>query len=98
MLDRHIATAIAPALLNDKRTRQLMFTSHNANLVVLSDAECIMMFESDGPTGRLEEQGFFATSKSRIAKHVIDVLDGGERALELRAIKYGLGRRKAGTS
>jgi hypothetical protein len=92
--NRHIANSIAPALLHDKRQRQLMFTSHNANLVVLSDAECIMMFESDGRTGRVEEQGFFATSDSRIAHHVIDVLDGGDRALELRALKYGLGRNR----
>lgn len=91
--NRHIAGVIAPALLAGKMKRQMMFTSHNANLVVLSDAEVIMMFESDGSHGRVDEQGFFATSSSRIARHVIDVLDGGDRALSLRAVKYGLGTR-----
>jgi DNA repair ATPase RecN len=91
--NRHIAGFIGPALLQDKMRRQMIFTSHNANLVVLSDAESILLFESDGATGRLEEQGFFGTSKSAIARHVLDVLDGGERALELRARKYGLVRR-----
>jgi hypothetical protein len=91
--NRHIATKIAPALLVGKLRRQMMFTSHNANLVVLSDAEAILMFESDGATGRVEAQGYFATSKSNIAPHVIDVLDGGSKALEMRAVKYGMGTR-----
>lgn len=90
--NRHIATSIAPALLADKRQRQMMFTSHNANLVVLSDAESVIMFESDGAVGRVENQGFFATRTSSIAHHVMDVLDGGEAALKLRALKYGLSR------
>lgn len=90
--NRHIASSIAPALVEDKRRRQLVFTSHNANLVVLSDAESIVMFESDGATGRLEQQGFFAGRDSIIAAHVMDVLDGGEAALKLRALKYGLSR------
>jgi hypothetical protein len=91
--NRHIAAKIAPALLVGKWRRQMMFTSHNANLVVLSDAEAILMFESDGATGRVEEQGYFATSKSVIARHVIDVLDGGPKALEMRSVKYGIGTR-----
>jgi hypothetical protein len=91
--NRHIATIIAPALLAGKRKRQMMFTSHNANLVVLADAEIIQMFESDGTRGWLEAQGFFATTLSKIGPHVIDILDGGERALEMRAVKYGLGTR-----
>jgi energy-coupling factor transporter ATP-binding protein EcfA2 len=88
--NRHIANIIAPALLQDKRRRQMIFTSHNANLVVLSDAESIIMFESDGTTGKVEAQGFFSMRTSPIGKHVIDVLDGGEAALKLRALKYGL--------
>ena len=49
--NRHIADTIAPALLEDKRGRQIAFTSHNANLVVLTDAEQIALFDSDGSTG-----------------------------------------------
>jgi hypothetical protein len=79
--------------LQHKQNRQMIFTSHNANLVVLTDAESIQMFESDGTTGRLEEQGFLATVDSPIMRHVMDVLDGGERALQLRALKYGMGKR-----
>jgi AAA domain len=92
--NRHIAGAIAPVLVEDKRLRQVMFTSHNANLVVLSDPELIVTFESDGASGRIEEQGFLATPKSPITKHVLEILDGGEQALALRRQKYGQGNRQ----
>jgi len=90
--NRHIASSISPVLLDDKRTRQVMFTSHNANLVVLTDPELIVTFESNGSNGWIEEQGFLATPRSAITKHVLQILDGGERALELRQRKYGLTR------
>jgi hypothetical protein len=88
--NRHIAGSISPVLLDDKRTRQVMFTSHNANLVVLTDPELIVTFESNGSNGWVEEQGFLATPKSPITRQVVEILDGGERALALRQRKYGL--------
>ena len=88
--NRHIAQSIAPALLKDKRTRQIAFTSHNANLVVLADCELIAMFEGLGSTGKIEEQGFLCTSLSNITKKVVDILDGGDAALKLRYQKYGI--------
>ena len=88
--NRHIADAIAPALLTDKRGRQITFTSHNANLVVLTDAEHIAMFDSDGSTGDVNARGFLCTKDSSITEHVIAVLDGGRSALRLRYQKYGV--------
>ena len=88
--NRHIADTIAPALLKDKRLRQVAFTSHNANLVVLTDAEHIAMFDSDGSTGKVSNRGFLSTSTSPITKHVIATLDGGRSALRLRYQKYGV--------
>ncbi len=88
--NRHIADAIAPALLADKRGRQITFTSHNANLVVLTDAEHITMFDSDGSRGYVNARGFLCTKDSSITKHVIAILDGGPSALRLRYQKYGV--------
>ena len=88
--NRHIADTIAPALLEDKRGRQIAFTSHNANLVVLTDAEQITLFDSDGSTGGVSARGFLCTSTSTITKHVIATLDGGRSALQLRYQKYGV--------
>ena len=53
------------------------FTSHNANLVVLTDAEQIALFDSDGSTGGVSARGFLCTSASSITEHVIATLDGG---------------------
>ena len=88
--NRHISETVAPALLVDKRTRQIAFTSHNANLVVLADCEQIVMFEGMGSTGRIERRGFLCTSGSRITRVVVDILDGGDKALKLRYQKYGV--------
>ena len=88
--NRHIAESIAPALLEDKKTRQIAFTSHNANLVVLADAEQIVMFEGSGSTGAVDACGFLCTSESLITSKVIAILDGGDKALELRYQKYGI--------
>ena len=88
--NRHIADTIAPALLEDKRGRQVTFTSHNANLVVLTDAEQIVLFDSNGSTGFVGARGFLCTSASSITEHVIATLDGGRSALQLRYQKYGV--------
>ena len=88
--NRHIAEAIAPALLVDKRKRQIAFTSHNANLVVLADAEQIVMFEGSGSSGGVDTRGFLCTSESSITPKVIAILDGGDKALRLRYQKYGI--------
>lgn len=88
--NRHIADTIAPALLEDKRARQIAFTSHNANLVVLTDAEQIALFDSDGTRGEVRTRGFLCTSASSITEHVIATLDGGRSALRLRYQKYGV--------
>ena len=89
MDNRHIADSISPALLKDKKSRQIVFTSHNANLVVLTDAEHIVMFEGTGSKGVIHARGFLCTSQSRICSEVISILDGGEKALKQRHQKYG---------
>ncbi|WP_145218979.1 hypothetical protein [Planctomycetes bacterium TBK1r] len=88
--NRHIASSISPVLLEDKRSRQIVLTSHNANLVVLSDADHIVTFEGKGDQGGVLERGFLSGEESKITSHVVDILDGGERALALRRLKYGI--------
>ena len=87
--NRHIAKSVAIVLASDKRTRQIIMTSHNANLVVLSDPECIVTFEAANGYGFVSCAGFLSHRSSPITSHVLDILDGGERALELRTKKYG---------
>lgn len=88
--NRHIADVIAPQFLTTKESQQFILTSHNANLVVLTDADLIMHVDSDGSTGSVYESGFLACPKSNIKKSVLEVLDGGENALLARKRKYGI--------
>jgi energy-coupling factor transporter ATP-binding protein EcfA2 len=90
--NRHIADVIAPQFLEKKQTQQFIITSHNANLVVLTDAELIMHVDSDGSEGKIMNRGFLSCSSSPIKNSVLDVLDGGEAALLARQKKYGITR------
>jgi len=87
--NRHIADSIAPDLLFRKSEQQYITTSHNANLVVLTDADLILHVHSDGRRGWIESAGFLACPQSQIKRAVLDILDGGEAALEARRRKYG---------
>jgi hypothetical protein len=89
--NRHIASKVSPTISTDKALRQIVMTSHNANLLVLSDPENVVVFEGYGDRGIVLEQGFLATRRSPVTQHVLDILDGGERALEMRYAKYGKG-------
>jgi DNA repair ATPase RecN len=88
--NRYIADIIGPELLEKKRSQQYLVTSHNANLVVLTDADLIIHVDSDGTHGLFPEAGFLACAASNIKKSVLDVLDGGEAALLARQMKYGI--------
>ena len=88
--NRHIADVIAPEFSLRKSEQQFILTSHNANLVVLTDAELILHVESDGSTGQVSDSGFLACPESPIKHAVLEVLDGGEQALLARKRKYGI--------
>jgi DNA repair ATPase RecN len=90
--NRHIAEVIAPDLLLKKRNQQFIATSHNANLVVLTDADLILHAESNGKSGEFVQRGFFSCAGNPIKNSVIEVLDGGEQALLARQRKYGIGK------
>jgi hypothetical protein len=88
--NRYIADTIGPDLLNKKLGQQYLVTSHNANLVVLTDADLIVHVDSDGTHAEFPAAGFLAWKKSLVKESVIGVLDGGEAALLVRQKKYGI--------
>jgi hypothetical protein len=89
--NRYIANIIGPELLAKKRGQQYLVTSHNANLVVLTDADLIVHVDSDGTRAIFPAAGFLACAASTVRNSVLDVLDGGEAALLARQMKYGIG-------
>jgi hypothetical protein len=88
--NRYIADIIGPQLLMKKRQQQYLLTSHNANLVVLTDADLIVHLDSDGSRASFPAAGFLACPESKVRSSVLDVLDGGAAALRARQMKYGL--------
>jgi hypothetical protein len=88
--NRYIADIIAPDLLKRKQGQQYLVTSHNANLVVLTDADLIAHVDADGTRASFPAVGFLSCSTS-IVRDVLNVLDGGDAALSARRRKYGTG-------
>lgn len=74
-----------------KKKRQLIFTSHNANLVVNGDAELVICCDYKDSTsqtrGIIKEEG--AIDKKLIRNEITAVMEGGEKAFKLRKDKYG---------
>lgn len=90
-LDNEVIVEVIQQIWNAKRRRQLIFASHNANLVVNGDAElvvhCDYRVRGEQSRGEIKTQG--AIDLPSLRKAIVDVMDGGEKAFKLRADKYG---------
>ncbi|RWA81302.1 MAG: phosphoesterase [Mesorhizobium sp.] len=91
--NRFIADSIVPAMRVEKRRRQFIFSSHNANIPVLGDAEQIVGLTPivDGGLERtiLEDELCGSIDVVTIKELVKDVLEGGQKAFTTRRDKYG---------
>ena len=84
-LDNHfIYETVVDAIRRLKMERQLVFITHNANIPVLGEAELIVVLNSDGSRGYVEKTGDLDECRGEI----IDLLEGGEEAFELRRQRY----------
>ena len=63
------------------------FITHNANIPVLAEAELVLVMTSDGRVGAIEKGG----SVDECREQIIDLLEGGREAFELRSKRYGAG-------
>lgn len=90
-LDNQMVNDIATLVWNAKKKRQLIFTSHNANIVVNGDAElvvcCGYKITGDQSKGEIKRQG--AIDIKEIRDEITSVMEGGEDAFKLRKEKYG---------
>lgn len=90
-IDNRAMGAVIEHLWSAKRKRQLVFASHNANLVVNGDAEllvcCDYVKKDDQSKGRIKYEG--AIDQAEIREEITSVMEGGEKAFTLRKEKYG---------
>ena len=85
-LDNHfIYETVVDSILRLKSRRQMIFITHNANIPVLGEAELVIVMNSDGKRGFVEKAGTVDECRNEI----IDLLEGGEEAFELRRKRYG---------
>jgi hypothetical protein len=89
--NRFITESIVPRMKEEKRRRQFIFATHNANIPVLGDAELIIGMASRTEAGRtaLSVEHMGSIDSRAVRKFVEEVLEGGRRAFELRRKKYG---------
>ncbi len=90
-LDNAIIQEITEVIWDAKTRRQLIFASHNANIVVNGDAElvvhCAYREEGDRTKGYTAAEG--AIDRPQIRDAIETVIEGGKQAFELRRQKYG---------
>ena len=87
-LDNHfIFETVVNAVQRMKKRRQMIFITHNANIPVLAEAELVLVMTSDGRVGAIEKRG----TVDECREQIIDLLEGGREAFELRSRRYGAG-------
>jgi len=88
-----IAKTVIPTLRQEKRRRQFIFATHNANLPVLGDAELIVTLEAsgEGETGsaKIHDKHIGSIDLALVKFQVEQILEGGKEAFERRRTKYG---------
>lgn len=91
--NRFITEGIVPKMREEKRQRQFLFSTHNANIPVLGDAELIVGLSAAGEAGegRAEVSSKYMGSidSKPIRELVEELLEGGKDAFEMRRLKYG---------
>jgi len=85
-LDNHfIYETVVDTIVKAKPQRQMIFITHNANIPVLAEADLVVVLDSDGTKGFIVKKGSLDDCRDEI----IDLLEGGREAFELRRKRYG---------
>ncbi|MDL1979133.1 MAG: phosphoesterase [Deltaproteobacteria bacterium] len=91
--NRFISDGIVPKMREEKRRRQFIFATHNANIPVLGDAELIVGLTAFGEAGQGKaklSQKYMGSIDTRPVRELVEeVLEGGKDAFEMRRLKYG---------
>nr|WP_165504486.1 AAA family ATPase [Rhizobium laguerreae] len=95
-LDNRVIMKIVSLIRSSKSRRQLIFTTHNPNMVVNGDADKVVALNTreprpggsySGPVISLRVDGAIETPDVR--DYITNVIEGGREAFDLRSRKYG---------
>ena len=91
--NRFITEGIVPTMKDEKRKRQFIFSTHNANIPVLGDAELIVglstAIQNETVRGQINERHMGSIDMQPVREMVEEILEGGKTAFEMRRQKYG---------
>ena len=91
--NRFITEGIVPRMRDEKQRRQFIFSTHNANIPVLGDAELIVGLsaagEADSGRARIAPEHTGSIDSRSVRELVEEILEGGREAFETRRRKYG---------
>lgn len=91
--NRFITDSVVPKMREEKRRRQFIFSTHNANIPVLGDAELILGLIPSTDAGHehaeipIDRMG--SIDSEPVREMVEELLEGGRQAFEMRRLKYG---------
>ena len=90
--NRFIFEGIVPQIRSEKRRRQFIFSTHNANIPVLGDAELIIGMRAVGEAGEghaeMPPEHMGSIDKKSVAMLAEEILEGGREAFVMRQKKY----------
>jgi DNA repair exonuclease SbcCD ATPase subunit len=81
-----IVDTLIEAVRRRKAQTQMLFTTHNANIPVLGDADMVVLLGSDGQRGFVRHSG--PLNDPAIVRAITTVMEGGQEAFERRAKFY----------
>jgi DNA repair ATPase RecN len=91
--NRFITEGIVPRMREEKQRRQFVFSTHNANIPVLGDAELIVGLSASGEAehghARIAPEHMSSIDAKPVREMVEEILEGGKEAFERRRRKYG---------
>jgi DNA repair ATPase RecN len=91
--NRFITEGVVPRMREEKQRRQFIFSTHNANIPVLGDAELIVGLvasgEADHGHARIAAEHMGSIDAQAVRALVEEILEGGKEAFERRRRKYG---------
>lgn len=84
--NRFIFETLVAKIKELKAERQLIFVTHNANIPVIGDADRVLTMGMNSP----EQAELAAGNVEEMREPIIELLEGGRSAFELRGKTYGL--------
>lgn len=87
--NRFVYDGIVSRLRALKGSRQVIVSTHNANVPVLGDAELVITLEGDGRKGWPASGGIGSMDTETVREYAEDLLEGGRDAFSARQHLYG---------